>query len=180
MPQTRRGVIRRRHIVGRIVADFRPVLMEFVVNGPFELGRSRVNRLGQCKSIVADDHGPQAAHMRLHPAAQVAPAQGMLSVPAEMNFHQGDPIDVPVQRALDHAFDPERQFVITINVLVGDDDGFLYALDSDSGRILWRYRVGLRFGSAPARKRPPFFPKPGPRWIRGLLRAAFSRLIQLH
>jgi alcohol dehydrogenase (cytochrome c) len=34
-------------------------------------------------------------------------------------------------------------------VFVGDDNGYLYALNADTGRIRWRYRVGLRFGSAP-------------------------------
>ena len=121
MPQARRGWIGRRRVVARIVRDFRPVLVEFVVNGSFELGRSRMNGLGQRKSFVAHGNGPQAAHMRLNTAAHVASAHGMLSVPTEMNFHEGDPIDVSVQRALDHALDPERQFVITVNVLVSDD-----------------------------------------------------------
>jgi len=34
-------------------------------------------------------------------------------------------------------------------VLSGCDDGRLYAFDSDSGRTLWRGRIGLAFGSAP-------------------------------
>lgn len=34
-------------------------------------------------------------------------------------------------------------------VLSGCDDGRLYAFDADSGRTLWRGRVGLAFGSAP-------------------------------
>ncbi len=34
-------------------------------------------------------------------------------------------------------------------VFSGDDDGYLYALDSRSGRTVWRLRVGLPFGSAP-------------------------------
>jgi glucose dehydrogenase len=34
-------------------------------------------------------------------------------------------------------------------VLVGDDDGYLYALDDRSGRTLWRYDLRRRVGSAP-------------------------------
>ncbi len=34
-------------------------------------------------------------------------------------------------------------------VLTGDDDGYLYACDAGTGAILWRFRTGLRFGSAP-------------------------------
>ncbi|HTT93234.1 MAG TPA: PQQ-binding-like beta-propeller repeat protein [Solirubrobacterales bacterium] len=34
-------------------------------------------------------------------------------------------------------------------VLLGDDDGFLYALDDRSGRRLWRYDLRRRVGSAP-------------------------------
>ncbi len=34
-------------------------------------------------------------------------------------------------------------------VLTGDDNGYLYAVDARSGHTLWRYRTGLRFGSAP-------------------------------
>jgi hypothetical protein len=34
-------------------------------------------------------------------------------------------------------------------VFLGDDDGYLYGLAADSGRVLWRWHVGLRFGSAP-------------------------------
>jgi hypothetical protein len=110
-----------RRIIGRKVADLRPVQMKFVVNGSLELGRSGVNSLGQRESVVAHADGPQSAHVRLHPAADIAVAHGMLSVPAEMNFHESDPIDVPLQRTFDHAFDPERQFIVTVNVLVGVD-----------------------------------------------------------
>lgn len=34
-------------------------------------------------------------------------------------------------------------------VLVGDDNGYLYALSARSGAILWRVDLGRRFGSAP-------------------------------
>jgi alcohol dehydrogenase (cytochrome c) len=34
-------------------------------------------------------------------------------------------------------------------VFAGDDDGYLYAFSARSGAILWRFRTGLRFGSAP-------------------------------
>jgi alcohol dehydrogenase (cytochrome c) len=34
-------------------------------------------------------------------------------------------------------------------VFTGDDDGYLYAMSAGSGQILWRFRTGLRFGSAP-------------------------------
>jgi alcohol dehydrogenase (cytochrome c) len=34
-------------------------------------------------------------------------------------------------------------------VLAGDDNGYLYAFSARSGRVLWRFRTGLRFGSAP-------------------------------
>jgi outer membrane protein assembly factor BamB len=34
-------------------------------------------------------------------------------------------------------------------VLVGDDDGYLYALDDRSGEMLWRYDLRRRVGSAP-------------------------------
>jgi PQQ-dependent dehydrogenase (methanol/ethanol family) len=34
-------------------------------------------------------------------------------------------------------------------VLLGEDDGWLRALDAGSGKELWRYRLGLRVGSAP-------------------------------
>jgi PQQ-dependent dehydrogenase (methanol/ethanol family) len=34
-------------------------------------------------------------------------------------------------------------------VFTGDDNGYLYALDADTGRVRWRFDTGLRFGSAP-------------------------------
>ena len=34
-------------------------------------------------------------------------------------------------------------------VLVGDDDGYLYAFDERSGKRLWRYDLHRRIGSAP-------------------------------
>ncbi|MBV9279366.1 MAG: PQQ-binding-like beta-propeller repeat protein, partial [Chloroflexi bacterium] len=34
-------------------------------------------------------------------------------------------------------------------VFTGDQRGILYAFDARSGRILWRARLGLAFGSAP-------------------------------
>ena len=34
-------------------------------------------------------------------------------------------------------------------VFVGDDDGYLYALDARTGRKLWRFHLGMRVGSAP-------------------------------
>lgn len=34
-------------------------------------------------------------------------------------------------------------------LFTGCDDGFLYALDADSGKTVWRGRVGLPFGTAP-------------------------------
>jgi len=34
-------------------------------------------------------------------------------------------------------------------VMVGDDDGYLYALDDRNGRTLWRHDLGRRVGSAP-------------------------------
>jgi alcohol dehydrogenase (cytochrome c) len=34
-------------------------------------------------------------------------------------------------------------------VFVGDDDGYLYALDAHTGRKLWRFHLGMRVGSAP-------------------------------
>lgn len=120
MLQLRRRRIDRR-IIGRIVVGLRPWHMEFIVNGPLELGRSSVNGLGQSKSIVAHGDGLQAAQVRLHPAADVAPAHGMPSVPAEMNFHESDPIDITIQRAFNYAFDPERQFIVTVYVLIGVD-----------------------------------------------------------
>ncbi len=34
-------------------------------------------------------------------------------------------------------------------VLAGDDDGYLYAFDDRGGKVLWRYDLGRRVGSAP-------------------------------
>ena len=96
-------------------------VMEFVVNGPLELGRRRVNRLSQRKSVMTDDNRLQAVHVSLHPAAHVASTHGMSSVPAEVNFHEDDPITKTIQGSLDNALDSKRQFLATVNVLVGID-----------------------------------------------------------
>jgi hypothetical protein len=117
VPQSRRLRVAHR-IIGRLAAHLRPVQVEFIVNGSLELGRSGVNGFSQRKSIVAHGNGVQSAHMCRDPAADVASAHGMLGVPAEVNFHESDPTDVPFQRAFDHPFNPERQFVAAVNVLV--------------------------------------------------------------
>ena len=94
MPQTcgRSGLFIRG-----TVRDIRAVLVKFVVNGSFELGRSGVNGFGQCKGFVVDGNRLQGAHMRLHPAAHVASAHGMTDQATEVNFHESDPIDIAVQ-----------------------------------------------------------------------------------
>ena len=121
MPQGRGRLVRRLMIHGVVDGRFGSAVMEFVMNGTFELGRSRVNRLGQRKSVVIDDNRLQAVDMRLHPAAHVASANGMRSTPAEVNFDEDDPITKTIQGSLDNAFDSKRQFLATVNVLVGID-----------------------------------------------------------
>ena len=96
MPEARRG-IGRGFLIRGSMRDFGPALVEFVVNGSLELGRGRVNGFSQCKSVVADGDRLLSAHVSFHPAAHVASAQGMVDLPTQMNFHEGDPIDIPIQ-----------------------------------------------------------------------------------
>lgn len=121
MPETRGRLVRHLMIQGVVTGSLGPAVVEFVVNGPFELGRSRVNSLGQCKSVVTDDNRLQAVDMSLHPATQIASTHGMIRVATEVNFHEGDPIAEAIQRSLDNALDPKRQFLATINMLVEVD-----------------------------------------------------------
>jgi len=76
-------------------------------------------------------------------AVQVGPATGVLSAV--------DPDDGHViwQRALPRPAVAGALATAGGVVFVGDDDGYLYGLAAGSGRILWRWHVGLRFGSAP-------------------------------
>jgi hypothetical protein len=121
MPQRRGRLVHRFMIHVAVDSRLGSAMVEFIVNGPLELGRSRVNRLGQRKSVVTDDNRLQAVHVRLHPAAHVASAHGMRSVPAEANFHEDDPITKTIQGSRDNAFNSMRQFLATVNVLVGVD-----------------------------------------------------------
>ena len=76
-------------------------------------------------------------------ATQVGPATGMVAAldPASGRVRWRRPLPAPANGGL----------LATASGLVflGEDDGWLRALDARDGSPLWRYRLGLRVGSAP-------------------------------
>jgi hypothetical protein len=120
MPEARSRLVRRLMVQG-LGGRRGPAVVEFVVNSSLELGRSRVNSLGQRKGVVTDDDRLETVDVGGHPATHIAATHGMRRMTAQMNFHESDLITEAVQRPLDNALDAKRQFLATINVLVEVD-----------------------------------------------------------
>lgn len=76
-------------------------------------------------------------------ATQVGPASGVVAAldPATGSFRWRRPLPAPANGGL----------LATAGGLVflGEDDGWLRALDARDGATLWRFRLGMRVGSAP-------------------------------
>jgi hypothetical protein len=91
------------------------------MNQVLQLGRSRVNGLGQRKSLVDYLQRLQRTQVSFHAAAHIAIAGVMRAATTEMDLHERHSIQVILQRPLDYALDPDRQFLAAVDVLIRVD-----------------------------------------------------------
>src|SRR6185437_5364024 len=91
------------------------------MDGPLQLRRGSVNRLGERQGVMAHLGELEAPRIGFHTAAHVAvtgPVRGTL---AQMNLNARDPLLKTIQRAFDHTLDPNHQLLAAIDVVVDFD-----------------------------------------------------------
>jgi len=106
------------------------------MNRPFELGRSRMDGLGQGERLMADLERLERTQVSLHAAAHIAITGVVRHVAAEMHLHARYAVFVVVQRPFDHALNPKNEFLAAIDVLIRVDPNLHHGFKLNSLLLL--------------------------------------------